>query len=108
MHFHRLFIALLLTLFCISTVQAASMGVAVATAQGAPATHCHDMGGADGHDHGKSHAVADCHCCPACLPGLVAATPPVLPRTPPVLAAAPQAHYLSPVGILPLRPPICA
>ncbi|HQR50290.1 MAG TPA: hypothetical protein PKW44_01480 [Methylophilaceae bacterium] len=95
-----------LVLFCIGTVQAASMGIGVAPVQDAPATHCHDMGGGDSHDHVKPHAVADCHCCPACLPGLAAAITPVIPLTASIVAVAPQAHYLSPIGILPLRPPI--
>jgi hypothetical protein len=72
MRFFRTFVALLLVLFSIGTVHAASMGITMsfATAQDAPVMHCHNMGDQTehGNHHSKSHPGNVCTSCAACIP----------------------------------------
>ena len=105
---------MLLALFCVGTVHAASMGIGMQFSAGQDTTmaHCHDMGG-DDMDHGDGHAKPHhgnlCSTCSACVPMLVG-----LFATLPVSTAAPalnphrEASYPAFVGRLQHRPPISA
>lgn len=112
MRFYRLFVILLLVLFCIGTVHAASMGVAMqlSDVQDAAVMHCHDTSGDDdGHDHAKPHHGNFCTSCAACVPMLTGASR-VLPAFDSIPAHNPhrEASYASFIGKLPHRPPISA
>lgn len=114
MRFYRLFVTLMLALFCVGTVHAASMGITMqlSSAQGTAMAHCHDMDGSA--DHGDSHAKPHhgnfCQSCSACCASMLVGQS----YLPLVLATAPahdphrEASYLSFVGKLLHRPPISA
>ncbi len=111
MRFYKTFVAVLLVLFSIGTVHAATMGVtmAFATVQDAPAMHCHEMDGHAGDDHAKPHQANACASCVACVPMMSAQSPcHTLPKATAAQNPHSEASYASFIGKLPHRPPISA
>jgi hypothetical protein len=113
MRFYRTFAALLLVLFSIGTVHAASMGIAVqfAATQDAPVMHCHDMG--DNAEHGdhhvKPHQGNACTSCAACVPMMFSqAAWRTFAGNQTEENPHNEASYASFIGKLPHRPPISA
>lgn len=113
MRVYRLFVAIMLVLFSIGTVHAASMGVAMqfSSAQDMAAMHCHDMDGDgdSGDNHAKPHHGNLCNSCAACVPVLVVASGSfraysAVPAQNPHV----EASYTAFVGKLRHRPPISA
>jgi hypothetical protein len=113
MCFYRTFAVLLLVLFSIGTVHAASMGIAVQfiATQDAPVMHCHDMGdqAEHGDNHVKPHQGNACTSCAACVPMMLSqATWCAFAGIQTEENPHDEASYASFIGKLPHRPPISA
>lgn len=113
MRSYRTFVALLLVLFSIGTVHAASIGIAMsfAAAQDAPVMHCHAMGdqAEHGDHHVKPHPGNACTSCAACVPMMPSqACWHTFSGEQSAENPHDEASYASVIGKLPHRPPISA